>query len=180
MGLEYLQVAVGQQRSSSLGETKLSCDAECSITQMFFVFTVGAQSCNKTALKKRGSYDHSKPSLTSRTMAVINPPFISNFVWNIIHGRPNQWGQRTENNGGARPRGKTTKPAPVRILPSLWSLPCKECWSSSICGSVPATRASVWTGRSDLGRPAVALRSLQLETRNWTSTPDGKECFLFL
>lgn len=56
--------------------------------------------------KKRGSYDHSKLSLTSRTMAVINPPFISNFVWNVIHGRPNQWGQRTENNGGARPRGK--------------------------------------------------------------------------
>lgn len=106
MGPKYLQVAVGRQRSFSLGETKLSCEAECSITQMFFVFAVGAQSCNKTALKKRGSYDHSKPSLTSRTMAVINPPFISNFVWNIIHGRPNQWGQRSENNGGVRPRGK--------------------------------------------------------------------------
>lgn len=178
MGLKYLQVAVGQQRSSSLGGTKLSCDAECSITQMFFVFAVRAQSCNNTALKKRGSYDHSKPSLTSRTMAVINPPFISNFVWNLIHGRPNQWGQHTENNGGARPRGKQGKPAPVPILPSLRSLPCKECWSSSICGSVPATRASVWTGRSDLRRPAVALPSLQLETRSWT--PDGKQCFLFL
>lgn len=105
MGLKYLQVAESQQHSSSLSQTKLSCDAECSITQMFFVFVVGAQSCNNTTLKKREVLMiYSKPSLTSRTMAVINPPFISNFVWIIIHGRPNQWGQR--NNGGARPRGK--------------------------------------------------------------------------
>lgn len=78
----------------------------CRIAQMFFVFAVGAQSCNNTATsKKRGPYDQSKPSFTGRTMAVINPPFISNFVWNIIHGRPDQRGQLTENNGGARPGG---------------------------------------------------------------------------
>lgn len=128
--------------------------------------------------KKRGSYDHSKPSLTSRTMAVINPPFY--FKLCVDHHPRAAQPVGTEKQWGSEAKGKTAKPAPAHILPSLWSLPCKECWSSSTCGSVPATRASVWTGRSDLRRPAVALRSLQLETRNWTSTPDGKECFLFL
>lgn len=41
MGPKYLQVAIGQERSFSLSETKLSCNAESSTTQMFFVFAVG-------------------------------------------------------------------------------------------------------------------------------------------
>ena len=40
MGPKYLQVAVGQQRSFSLSQTKLSCNAESSITQMFLGFGV--------------------------------------------------------------------------------------------------------------------------------------------
>lgn len=91
MGPKYLQVAIGQKRSFSLSETKLSCNAESSIAQMFFVFAVGhnqAATRSSKKKKKKSPYDHSKPSLTSRMTSVINTHFISSSVWNIIHGRP--------------------------------------------------------------------------------------------
>lgn len=60
---------------------------------MVFVFAMGAESCNKTVLKKTLIITSKLLSYTTQSMSVINPPFISNFVLNIIHRMHNQFGQ---------------------------------------------------------------------------------------
>lgn len=69
-------------------------------TQMFFVFAIRAQSCNKTVLRKTFIITSKLLSYTTKTMSVINPPFISNFVLNIIHRRHNHLGQLSRKTKG--------------------------------------------------------------------------------
>lgn len=67
MGPKYLQVAIGQKRSFSLSETKLSCNAESSIAQMFFVFAVGHnQAATRSSKKKKKKVLMIIPNLLSQ------------------------------------------------------------------------------------------------------------------
>lgn len=154
-------MAFCQQRSFSLSETKLSCNAESSVTQMFFVFAVGHNhaATRSSKLKKK----EKKPFRSFQTFAQKKNDACNQYTLNFklcVERHPRVGPNGADNSRetmGEQGQGGKTKPAPVPILPSLWSRPCEECRSFSICLSVPATHASVWTGRSDLRRPAVAL-----------------------
>lgn len=182
MGPKYLQVAGGQQRSFSLRDKAVM---QCRIKRHTDVLCLcnRAQSCNNTVLKKkkkRSPYDHSKSSLTRRMMPVINTHFISNSC--VEHHPRAAQPVRTAPTKQWESTAKGEKPNLRQLISChLCGLcPAKNFWSFSICLSVPGTHASVWTGRPDLWRPAVALPSFQLQMRKWMSMRDGKECFVFL
>lgn len=111
-------------------------------TQMVFVFAMGAESCNKTVLKKTLIITSELLSYTTKSMSVINPPFISNFVLNIIHRMHNQFGQvswKTKRKRGQEK--KTTCASSYLAIAAVFAM--RRILELSHCCSLPANIVAV-------------------------------------
>lgn len=113
---------------------------------MVFVFALRAQSCNKTVLRKKTFVITSKLlSYTTKTMCVINPPFISNSVLHIIHRRHNHLGQLSRKTKGRNGQEKK-KPITITFANSHLAIAVvfarqRMLERSHFCCSLPATIA---------------------------------------
>lgn len=92
--------------------------------------------CNTSSIMQQNSPQKNIFISASETLCLHNKNYVcdqsTSLLFKIFHRRHNHLGQFSRKTKGRQGQEKkeTKQPVPIHILPSLWSLPCKECWSS--------------------------------------------------
>lgn len=96
--------------------------------------------CNTISIMQQNSPQKNIFVSASETRCLHNKNYAcdqsTSLLLKIFHRRHSHLGQFSRKtkakHGQKRKRKRNKQPVPVHILPSLWSLPWEECWSSSI------------------------------------------------